>query len=122
VSKFGQVADSLGPELGSKVILLSVTNDPAHDNPAELLKLAKSSQADMNGWLFVTGKQEEVDKVLLAFGITNAHLPDGSPNHISRVFLLDVDGRQKHEFQGMVMKSGDVVAQIKDALEHAGSS
>ena len=121
VNKFGQVADSLGPELGSKVILLSVTNDPMHDNPAELLKLAKSSQADMKGWLFVTGKQEEVDKVLLAFGITNARLPDGSPNHISKVFLLDAEGRQKHEFQGMVMKSGDVVAQIKDALEHAGS-
>ena len=28
VNKFGQVADSLGPELGSKVVLLSVTNDP----------------------------------------------------------------------------------------------
>jgi cytochrome oxidase Cu insertion factor (SCO1/SenC/PrrC family) len=122
VNKFGQVADSLGPELGSKVILLSVTNDPVHDNPAELLKLAKSSQADMKGWLFVTGKQEEVYKVLFAFGITNPRLPDGSPNHISRVFLLDADGRQKHEFQGMVMKSGDVVAQIKDELEHAGSS
>jgi len=122
VNKFGQVADSLGPELGSKVILLSVTNDPIHDNPAELLKLAQSSQADMKGWLFVTGKQEEVDKVLLAFGITNARLPDGSPNHITRVFLLDAEGRQKHEFQGMVMNSGDVVAQIKDTLEHGGSS
>jgi cytochrome oxidase Cu insertion factor (SCO1/SenC/PrrC family) len=122
VNKFGQIADSLGPELGSKVVLLSVTNDPVHDNPAELLKLAKSSQADMKGWLFVTGKQEEIYKVLLAFGITNPRLPDGSPNHISRVFLLDADGRQKHEFQGMVMKSGDVVAQIKDELEHAGSS
>jgi protein SCO1/2 len=122
VSKFGQVADSLGPDLGSKVVLLSVTNDPVHDNPAELLKLARSSQADMNGWLFVTGKPEEVDKVMKAFGITNPRLPDGSPNHISRVFLLDTDGRQKHEFQGMVMNSAAVVTQIRDTLEHAGAS
>lgn len=122
VNKFGQVADSLGPDLGSKVILLSVTNDPVHDNPAELLKLARSSQADMNGWLFVTGKPEEVDKVFKAFGIKNPMLPDGSPNHISRVFLLGTDGRQKHEFQGMVMNSAAVVAQIKDTLERAGAS
>jgi len=122
VNKFGQVADSLGPELGSKVILLSVTNDPIHDNPAELLNLARSSQADMKGWLFVTGKPEEVDRVIKAFGLNNDRLPDGSPNHITQVFLLGTDGRQQHEYQGMVMNSAAVAAQIRDSLEHAGAS
>jgi protein SCO1/2 len=122
VNKFGQVADSLGPELGSKVVLLSVTNDPTHDNAAELLKLARSSQADMKGWLFVTGKPEAVDRVLKAFGVNNTPMPDGSPNHITRVFLLGPDGHQTHEYQGMVMDSAAVVAQIKDTLEHAGAS
>ena len=122
VNKFGQVADSLGPELGSKVILLSVTNDPNHDNAAELLKLARSSQADMKGWLFVTGKPEDVDRVIKAFGVNNDRLPDGSPNHITRVFLLGPDGRQKHEYQGMVMDSAAVVARIRDTLERAGAS
>jgi len=109
VNKFGQVADSLGSELGSQVILLSITNDPDHDHPTELLNLARSSQADMKGWLFVTGKPEEVDRVIKAFGINNERLPDGSPNHITRVFLLGPDGRQKHEYQGMVMDSAAVV-------------
>lgn len=122
VNKFGQVADSLGPELGSKVVLLSITNDPEHDHSAELLKLARSSQADMKGWLFVTGKPEEVDRVIKAFGINNTRMPDGSPNHITRVFLLGPDGHQKHEYQGMVMDSAAVVAQIKDTLDHAGAS
>lgn len=122
VNKFGQVADSLGPDLGSKVILLSVTNDPTHDNPAELLNLARSSQADMKGWLFVTGKPDEVDRVIKAFGLNNDRLPDGSPNHITQVFLLGADGRQRHEYQGMVMNSAAVVAQIRDTLEHAGAS
>ena len=76
----------------------------------------------MKGWLFVTGKPEEVDRVFKAFGINNARMPDGSPNHITRVFLLGTDGRQKHEYQGMVMDSAAVVAQIKDTLEHAGAS
>lgn len=122
VNKFGQVADSLGPELGSRVILLSVTNDPTHDNPTELLNLARSSQADMKGWLFVTGKPEDVDHLIKAFGLNNDRLPDGSPNHITQVFLLGTDGRQKHEYQGMVMDSASVVAQIRDTLEHAGAS
>lgn len=122
VNKFGQVADSLGPELGSRVILLSVTNDPTHDSAAELLKLARSSQADMKGWLFVTGKPEDVDRVVKAFGVNNDRLPDGSPNHITQVFLLGTDGRQEHEYQGMVMDSAAVVAQIRDTLQHAGAS
>ena len=122
VNKFGQVADGLGPDLGSRVILLSVTNDPSHDNPAELLNLARNSQADMKGWLFVTGKPKDVDRVVKAFGANNDRLPDGSPNHITQVFLLGPDGRQKHEYQGMVMDSAAVVAQIRDTLKHAGAS
>jgi cytochrome oxidase Cu insertion factor (SCO1/SenC/PrrC family) len=122
VNKFGQVADSLGPELGSRVVLLSVTNDPTHDNAAQLLNLARTSQADMKGWLFVTGKSEAVDRVIKAFGVNNERLPDGSPNHITQVFLLGPDGHQTHEYQGMVMDSAAVVAQIRDTLEHAGAS
>jgi protein SCO1/2 len=122
VNKFGQVAASLGPDLGSKVILLSVTNDPVHDNAAELLKLARSSQSDMKGWLFVTGRPEDVDRVIKAFGVNNDRLPDGSPNHITQVFLLGTDGRQTHEYQGMVMDSAAVAARIRDTLDHPGAS
>ena len=122
VNKFGQVADSLGAELGSRVILLSVTNDPKHDDAAQLLNLARTSQADMKGWLFVTGKSEAVNRVIEAFGVNNERLPDGSPNHITRVFLLGPDGHQTHEYQGMVMDSAAVVARIRDTIERAGSS
>jgi protein SCO1/2 len=122
VNKFGQVADSLGPMLGTQVILLSVTNDPTHDNPAELLKLARNSQADMQGWLFVTGDPREIDRVIKAFGVNNDRLPDGSPNHITQVFLLGPDGHQKHEYQGMVMDSAVLVAQIRDAVQQARHS
>lgn len=122
VNKFGQVADRLGSELGSGVVLLSVTNDPTHDTADELLKLARESQADMKGWLFVTGKPEDVDRVIKAFGVNNDPLPDGSPNHITQVFLLGPDGRQKHEYQGMVMDSAAVVAHIRNTLEQARAS
>jgi protein SCO1/2 len=119
VSKFGEVADSLKPELGSKVILLSVTNDPEHDRPDQLLALARSSDADLDGWLFVTGKPTDVARVIKAFGVNNERMPDGSPAHITQVFLLGTDGQKKREYRGMLMKPQAVVSQIRDAMTRA---
>ncbi len=116
VSKFGEVADILKPELGSKVVLLSVTNDPEHDRPEQLLALARSSDADLNGWLFVTGKPDDVARVIKAFGVNNERMPDGSPAHITQVFLLGTDGQKKREYRGMLMKPQAVVSQIRDAM------
>ena len=116
VSKFGEVADILKPELGSKVVLLSVTNDPEHDRPEQLLALARSSDADLNGWLFVTGKPTDVARVIKAFGVNNDRMPDGSPAHITQVFLLGTDGQKKREYRGMLMKPQAVVSQIRDAM------
>ena len=116
VSKFGEVADSLKPELGSRVVLLSVTNDPEHDRPEQLLALARQSDADLDGWLFVTGKPDDVERVIKAFGVKNERLPDGSPAHISQVFLLGVDGQKKREYQGMLMQTQTVVSQIREAM------
>jgi protein SCO1 len=124
VSKFGEVADSLKPELGSKVVLLSVTNDPEHDRPEQLLALARQSDADLDGWLFVTGKPTDVERVIKAFGVKNERLPDGSPAHISQVFLLGADGQKKREYQGMLMQPQTVVSQIREAMPpvHGGAS
>lgn len=116
VSKFGEVADSLKPELGSKVVLLSVSNDPEHDRPEQLLALARHSDADLDGWLFVTGKPGDVDRVMKAFGVNNQRFPDGSPAHITQVFLLGIDGRKKREYHGMLMKPQSVVSQIREAM------
>jgi len=119
VSKFGEVADILKPELGSKVVLLSVTNDPEHDRPEQLLALARSSDADLDGWLFVTGKPTDVARVIKAFGVNNERMPDGSPAHITQVFLLGTDGQKKREYRGMLMKPQAVVSQIRDAMTPA---
>ena len=119
VSKFGEVADSLKPELGSKVVLLSVSNDPEHDRPEQLLALARSSDADLDGWLFVTGKPTDVDRVIRAFGVNNERMPDGSPAHITQVFLLGTDGQKKREYRGMLMKPQAVVSEIREAMTQA---
>ncbi len=112
INKFGQIADAIGPELGSKVVLVSVTNDPEHDRPEALLKLARGMQADMRGWLFLTGTPQDVGRVIGAFGVDNRRLPDGSPNHITRVFMLGPDLREQREYPGMAMNSRAVASEL----------
>jgi cytochrome oxidase Cu insertion factor (SCO1/SenC/PrrC family) len=116
INKFGQIADALGPELGSRVVLVTVTNDPENDHPDQLLKLARTRQADMSGWLFLTGKPDDVERVIAAFGVDNRRLPDGSPNHITRVFMLGPDLHQQREFAGMAMNSQAVVAELRERI------
>jgi cytochrome oxidase Cu insertion factor (SCO1/SenC/PrrC family) len=121
INKFGQIADQIRPELGTRVILVSVTNDPVHDRPDMLLKLARDRQADMSGWLFLTGGAADVNRVINAFGIDNQPLPDGSPQHISRVFMLGADLRQRREYAGMGMNSQAVATQIMNEVSRGGA-
>ncbi|HEX8813646.1 MAG TPA: SCO family protein, partial [Terracidiphilus sp.] len=113
INKFGQIADAIRPELGSRVVLVTITNDPEHDRPSLLLKLARDRQADMSGWLFLTGTAADVARITTAFGVDNRRLPDGSPNHITRVFMLGPDLRQEREYAGMGMNSQRVVTELK---------
>ena len=121
INKFGQIADQIRPELGTRVMLVSVTNDPVHDRPELLLKLARDRQADMGGWLFLTGNTANVNRVIAAFGIDNHPLPDGSPNHISRVFMLGPDLRQQREYAGMGMNSQAVASDIMNEVSRGGA-
>jgi protein SCO1/2 len=121
-SKFGQVADRLGPALGAKVVLLSVTNDPGHDTPEQLLALAKAADADLNGWIFMTGDPRAVGRVIGAFGLKNEPLPDGTPDHLTKVFLLDRSGKEIGEYEGLIMSSDAIVARIKAAIAEQAAS
>ncbi len=104
------------------MILLSISNDPESDTPAKLLELARSREADLHGWLFVTGKSGDVDRVIKAFGLHNERLPDGSPNHITQVFLLGPDLRARHQYPGMAMDLLSVEIAIKETLKSGGAS
>jgi protein SCO1 len=117
ISKFGEIADSIRPQLGSQVVLVTVTNNPENDRPDLLLKLAQDRQADIDGWLFLTGKPEDVRRVTDALQVDNRRLPDGSPNHISRVFMLGPDLREQHEYQGMAMNSKAVAAELRSQVK-----
>jgi protein SCO1/2 len=106
-NRMAQVADQLGPELGSQIRLVSITVDPEHDGPSQLLYFAKHQNADRSGWLFLTGTPTQIDAVLANFNLVRRREPDGTVDHIIEFFLVGPNGREQ-----LVFDPNDVRPQV----------
>jgi protein SCO1/2 len=61
-ANMARVQKMLGPRVGSEVFMYSITLDPEHDTPQALKAYAEQYGAGP-GWLFLTGKREDIDAV-----------------------------------------------------------
>ena len=95
-----QVANRLGPKLGTEARIVSITVDPEHDHPAELLAYANKQGADVNGWLFLTGTPKQIDDVMARFNLIRQREPDGTVDHVLEFFLVDANGRALLQYMG----------------------
>ena len=64
---FEKLQDALGDRLGKDVFLVSITVDPETDTPTRLKDYAGRFHA-RPGWMFLTGKKENVDWALYKLG------------------------------------------------------
>jgi protein SCO1/2 len=64
---FQRVQAKLGSKLGKDVVIVSVSVDPNTDTPRRLKAYAKKLKA-RSGWIFLTGGEHVVDKVLEGLG------------------------------------------------------
>jgi protein SCO1 len=62
-----KIQEVLGDRVGRDVFLVSITVDPENDTPARLKEYAKKFHAG-SGWLFLTGKKENLDWALYKLG------------------------------------------------------
>jgi protein SCO1/2 len=115
-AKLANVALRLGSELGTKVAIVSITVDPEHDGPKQLLDYARQQGADQDGWYFLTGSPAEVDHALGGFKVLREKGPDGSVGHIVDMFLVGPDGRELREYNGEIVKPRDIVDDINKSL------
>jgi protein SCO1/2 len=76
-----------------KVRLLSITLDPGRDTPEVLRGYMKAYDADPASWSFLTGKADNVDKVIADWGMWAKPAANGQLDHPSRIFLVDRKGR-----------------------------
>src|SRR5687767_11250729 len=64
---FEKIQDALGDRLGKDVFLVSISVDPETDTPTRLKEYGQRFHA-RPGWLFLTGKKENVDWALYKLG------------------------------------------------------
>ena len=117
-SKMSQVEKKLGPELGKKVRLVSVTLDPEHDNPAALLKYASEHGANGTDWIFLTGTPAQIDDYLAIFKIKRMREADGSIDHVTTSFLLGPDGRQIRQYDGISVTPSTIADDVHRAISN----
>ena len=82
-ARLAQVQRVIGDRMGRDVFFYSITIDPDHDTPAVLKEYAEKVHAGP-GWLFLTGKREDIDLISRKIGLystPNPANPDGhTPN------------------------------------------
>ena len=81
---FYQVQDKLGDDLGSEVVIVSVSVDPIRDTP-QRLKAYSAKHRAADGWIWLTGAKPDVDDVLTGVGAYTANFEE----HPSMVLIGD---------------------------------
>ncbi len=64
-----RVQHMLGDRVGRDLFMYSITLDPEHDTP-EVLKAYANSHGVGPGWLFLTGKREDMERLRRTLGFT----------------------------------------------------
>jgi cytochrome oxidase Cu insertion factor (SCO1/SenC/PrrC family) len=92
------------------VLLVSFTVDPEHDTPAVLRQYADRYGADPRRWLFLTGKQDEVYRLIgesFRLGVEQtagaARTPGNEVLHSTKLILVDRRGHLRGYFDGRVV-------------------
>jgi protein SCO1/2 len=108
-----QIANRLGPKLGTEARIVSITVDPEHDHPEQLLEYANKQGADVSGWLFLTGTPKQIDDEMARFNVIRQREPDGTVDHVLEFFLVDANGNALLQYLGQKADPGRVASDVE---------
>jgi protein SCO1 len=74
-ARISQLEDKLGDEVGRDIFFISLTVDPVRDTPARLKEFADAFGAG-HGWLFLTGKPDDIKLINYRLGDKSRTLDD----------------------------------------------
>lgn len=66
--KLTQVRDSFEGKIGNPLQFVSLSIDPERDTPAAMKEFARTHHADHDGWVFLTGKPENLEAITKRLG------------------------------------------------------
>jgi protein SCO1/2 len=115
-----KIAERLGSKLGTDARIVSITVDPEHDHPKQMLAYATEWRANVNGWLFLTGTPQQIEDVMSRFKLIRQREADGTVDHVLEFFLVDGNGRALLQYNGEKAEPKQVASDIERAA--AGES
>ena len=97
------------------VQLVTVSFDPATDTPAVLKKHAKSLDADLTRWTFLTGDRDDVDQFAARFGVSVSRALNDARDitHNLRTAIIGADGALVKVYTGNEWSPEQVLADLK---------
>jgi protein SCO1/2 len=106
------------PALG-RVHLVTVSFDPATDTPAVLKRHAKTLDADLTRWTFLTGDRDEIDKFAARFGVSVGRALNDARDitHNLRTAIVDADGKLVKVYTGNDWSPDQVLADLKSVVK-----
>jgi protein SCO1/2 len=84
-----QVQKILGDQVGKDIFFYSISIDPKHDTP-EILKAYAEKFKVGPGWLFLTGKEEEIEMISKKLGLYSAPDPANLDGHTPTLLVGNV--------------------------------
>lgn len=111
-ASFSQLQRRFRQQMGSDLVLLSITLDAQFDTPQVLAEYGKRWGADPRCWNFLTGPAGDIEVVASQFGLT--YWPEeGLLTHTSQTGIVGRDGRLEALIEGSSYEEeqlGDLVA------------
>ena len=121
-SQLVAVAKHVGPALGKDVHMVSITVDPEHDGPEQLLAFAKARGADLDGWSFLTGPPDQIDELMGRFALVRPHNAAGPTEHVLEFFLVGPDGHPLRQYPANQADSTSLANDMRRAAGEAAAS
>jgi protein SCO1 len=115
-NNFGRLQKRFKPRLGDDLILLTVTFDPVHDTPEVLSEYAQTWKADPNTWHFLTGTQDDVNRLTEIFGV-GFWQDEAALTHSLHTAVIDRQGKLVANLEGNQFSPeqlGDLVQTVLD--------
>lgn len=84
-----QVQKTLGDQVGKEIYFYSISIDPKHDTP-EVLKAYAEKFKVGPGWLFLTGKEDEIETISRKLGLYSTPDPSNADGHTPTLLIGNV--------------------------------
>jgi len=115
-NNFGVLQRRFKTEMGSNLVLLTVTFDPQRDSPEVLARYAQTWKADAKTWHFLTGPEANVRRVTDMFGV-DAFPDEGLMNHSLHTAVIDRQGNLVANIEGNQFTADQLSDLVKTVLQ-----